>query len=64
MAELIQFYVPGNFRARMQQIPAGERGRIIEFRLPQDDAAARLSGGTNDVRVEPERFAAIDLCGF
>jgi len=39
MAELIGFYLPGNFRKPMKWIPTIERGKIIEFCPPSGNSA-------------------------
>ena len=35
MARVIEFYVPQNFKAKRQWVPADERGKVVEFRGPK-----------------------------
>jgi len=35
MARVIEFYVPQNFKAKRQWVPADERGKVVEFPRPE-----------------------------
>lgn len=35
MAEIIEFYVPDNFRKSTRWIPPQQRGKVLEFRAPE-----------------------------
>jgi hypothetical protein len=39
MARIIEFYIPNSFRRRVKWVPKPDRGKVIEFHLPQVKSA-------------------------
>jgi len=39
MAKVIEFYIPASFSNRQKQLPRGQVGKLIEFRLPATKSA-------------------------
>jgi hypothetical protein len=39
MAKVIEYYIPGRFRKTARWIPPDQRGKVIEFPVPQKKSA-------------------------
>ena len=60
VAKLIEFYVPESFRPRASEVPAEERGKVIEFRPRDEDANDAL---WRKFILFPLRSVAVDVPG-
>ena len=64
VAKLIEFYVPESFRPRRSEVPAEDRGKVIEFRPRDVDASDADKGDLwRKFILLPLRSVAVDVPG-